>query len=91
MKVGPIPGTAQINPYTQPQRTRQTSGAAAQDTDKVDLDQSACQLEGLLEAAKDVPDVRIDKVEELKRQIEAGEYKPDSKAVAEKLLEQMGL
>jgi len=37
--------------------------------------------------AKEISDIRQDKVDEIKRKIEAGEYKVDAEAVAKKMLE----
>ena len=39
-------------------------------------------------AAMSAPDVRLDKVAALKAKVESGEYTPDSKAIAARLLEQ---
>lgn len=88
MKVGSISSAAQFNPYVEPKRVTPTLGAAAQKTDKLELTASKRQFEVAMKAVRDVPEVRMEKVEAIKRQIEAGTYKVDSKAVAEKILEQ---
>lgn len=57
--------------------------------DKVEISEEARLFQLAMKALKDVPDVREDKVSELKQQIESGTYKPSSKAVAGKILNQV--
>ena len=88
MKVGSIPSAAQLNPYADVKRITQSPGAVSQKTDKLELTGSKQQFQVAMKAARDVPEVRMEKVEAIKTQIEAGTYKVDSRAVAEKILEQ---
>lgn len=87
MKIGSVPRPQQVNPYAEVARKNQVSNASLQSADKVEFSESARQFKTLLRAASDVPDVRTEKVEAIRQQIESGTYKVDSKAVAEKMLE----
>jgi flagellar biosynthesis anti-sigma factor FlgM len=60
--------------------------AAGQD-DKVSLSDRARVLSSARRELGDVNAIRTDKVEELRGKIERGEYRPDLRAVARKLLE----
>ncbi len=46
-----------------------------------------CQLQ-LLQIIQDTPDVRLDKVAKLRKQIEQGCYKVDADRIAERMLEE---
>ena len=90
MKVGSIPHATQVSPYKETTRVAPNPRAGLQEADKLDVNESARQFQVLLKAAKDVPDVRMEKVDAIKKQIDAGAYQVDSKAVAEKILGQLG-
>jgi negative regulator of flagellin synthesis FlgM len=45
------------------------------------------EVQKFKELAKKIPDVRQDKVDEIKKKIESGEYQVDAEAVAKKMLE----
>ncbi len=47
----------------------------------------SAEVQKFKELAKRVPDVRQEKIDEIKKKIESGEYKVDSEAVASKMLE----
>lgn len=67
----------------------QSASQAAQATktgDKVALSPEARLLATTLSTANSAPDVRADKVRELKEQVQAGTYKPDIKKAAANLL-----
>jgi len=55
--------------------------------DKVELSKNGLEIEQLKKTIQEVPDIRIDRVAQLKMQIDAGTYKVDGKAVAEKMLQ----
>ncbi len=57
--------------------------------DKVEISEEARMFQLAMKALKEVPDVREDKVSELKEQIESGTYQPSSKEVASKILNQV--
>jgi len=52
-----------------------------------DEEARASEVKRFKEAAGALPDIRKERIEELKRQIESGEYHADSKAIAEKILD----
>jgi len=45
------------------------------------------EVQRFMELAKGVPDVQQEKIDEIKKKIESGEYKLDANAVASKILE----
>jgi negative regulator of flagellin synthesis FlgM len=89
MKVGSIPHATQVNAYKETARVAPNPRIGFQEADKLDVNESTRQFQVLLKAAQDAPDVRMEKVDAIKKQIEAGTYHVDSKAVAEKLLGQL--
>lgn len=90
MKVDHIASVAPTGNNQGPQRVKPTQESPACERDSLELCQGAEQFEEFLKAAQNVPDVRTDRVESIKRQIESGEYKVDSNATADKILEQLG-
>ncbi|MDR2745271.1 MAG: flagellar biosynthesis anti-sigma factor FlgM [Desulfovibrio sp.] len=67
-------------------------GAASQGGDRVSVSQDALLMTEARRAAQNAPDVREDKVEELRIQVANGTYKPDSRLAAENLIrEEPGL
>ncbi len=57
-------------------------------TDTVELSQTAKELQEAKKQLDTIPDVRMDKVEELKAQIENGTYERNSEEIAEKILKE---
>jgi negative regulator of flagellin synthesis FlgM len=53
---------------------------------QVSLSEDAAVLQRVLEAVKDMPDVRDDLVQAIRAQLEAGTYEVDAEALAERLL-----
>ncbi|MGI6633401.1 MAG: flagellar biosynthesis anti-sigma factor FlgM [Bacillota bacterium] len=62
----------------------QADGAASKD--KVVLSVSQDDLAKVRELTKKLPEMRLDKVEALRKQIESGNYKVDATEVADKML-----
>ncbi|MCS7233109.1 MAG: flagellar biosynthesis anti-sigma factor FlgM [Synergistetes bacterium] len=56
--------------------------------DKVEISSRAVELKIAKDALSKVPDIRKEKVEEIKKLIEEGKYNPDLKQVARKILEE---
>ena len=56
--------------------------------DKVDLSSQSKELNKISEALAAAPDVRAEKVEALKKQVESGQYQVDSDTVAEKMIKE---
>lgn len=55
--------------------------------DKVQLSDKAKEFQVAMNALKEVPDIRKDKVEEIKKQIETGTYRVDSGKIVEKIFD----
>jgi negative regulator of flagellin synthesis FlgM len=62
------------------ERSRQSS------TDKVELSAESKEMQKIYEILKSTPDVRAEKVSELKKQVQEDSYQVDSGAVAEKMI-----
>lgn len=56
--------------------------------DKLEISSRAIELKVAMEALSTLPEVRREKVEELKKLIEEGKYNPDPRQVARKMLEE---
>lgn len=65
---------------------RKAGGAGGQVADTVDLSRNAERLAKANATLRTMPDIRVEKVEELKKQIAAGEYNVSARDVAEKML-----
>jgi flagellar biosynthesis anti-sigma factor FlgM len=65
----------------QNEKVQQVSNSA-----EVNLSDDALAMQRIMQAAHDAPDVRTDLVQEIKGQIEAGNYKADVDNLAAKLL-----
>jgi negative regulator of flagellin synthesis FlgM len=85
------------NPYTNEkikkreptdlQRTQQgTTKSSGETADRVVLSSEARLRGAALQSANEAPDVRRKKVDELKRQVQDGTYKPDLKKAAANLI-----
>ncbi len=73
-------------------KARDKSGQAASrgtaSSDKVTLSQGARLYKAGMEEALNSDEVRTEKVNEIKAQVENGTYKPDSRKIAEKMINQ---
>ncbi|HMK50630.1 MAG TPA: flagellar biosynthesis anti-sigma factor FlgM [Thermodesulfovibrionales bacterium] len=58
-------------------------------SDKVDISGKGKEIAELMAAVNQLPDVRSDKVEAVKKAIESGTYKIDPRKIAEKFLEEI--
>jgi len=64
---------------------RQVGGAATPE-EKVDLSTKAIDIQSLKSAITNLPDVREEKVQELKNRIESGKYNVSGEKIAEKMV-----
>lgn len=64
---------------------RQIGGSAAPE-EKVDLSTKARDIQNLKSAIANLPDVREEKVQELKNRIEGGKYNVSGEKIAEKMV-----
>jgi negative regulator of flagellin synthesis FlgM len=62
--------------------------ASSQQVDRVDLSIRSKELKRIEEVVASAPDVRAERVEALKKLIEDGKYEVDSKALAQKMIEE---
>ncbi|MDR2670157.1 MAG: flagellar biosynthesis anti-sigma factor FlgM [Oscillospiraceae bacterium] len=86
MKIASVPLSAQVNAYGKTGRKASAPRVGSQAPDMVELSQNARPLDEFLRAAQSTPDVRMERVTMLRQQIEAGTYRVEGRAVAEKLL-----
>ena len=56
--------------------------------DKVDLSAQSKEMNKIRDVLKATPDVRTEKVEALKKQVESGQYVVNSNSVAEKMIKE---
>lgn len=78
-----------VSRYANVQKAAPKPAAVETQTDKVDVSASSRSFETALQAVKDAPEVRMDRVQELQEQINNGSYKVDARAVAEKILSEI--
>lgn len=65
------------------------TAAAGQGGDTVNLSGNAERVARMSEALQSIPDIRMERVDEIKKQVAAGEYDVSARAVAEKMLMSM--
>lgn len=88
MKVFNNPQISQVLKTYQKQVDRtEKAGPAAMARDKIEISDQARDFQTAMKAFKELPDIRQDKVEELRSQMESGQYKPSTEAVADKIME----
>lgn len=86
-----------VTPYVQSKvekgESPETAGKAGKASartvagDRVSVSSDAKLVGEAARAAEESPDVRVDRVEALRAQVEAGTYSPDSRRIAEKLVQ----
>ena len=85
MKIGALPAVAMEQYQNNKVRARKTE-AASMGNDSVELSGAARMFEQALAAAGGTPEVRMDRVEAVRKQVAAGTYKIDAAAIAARLL-----
>jgi len=68
-------------------KMKTTQASRVSQTDKVEISSFGRDLQIAKQAVKNAPDVRMDKVEQLKAQIKAGTYDVDAGSFADMLLQ----
>lgn len=95
MKISEIKPQAQTTQYVeQAQKTKQAEKnqtAQSQEvqthqTDRVDLSDQSKEMKKIYTVQQMAPDIRTDKVQEVKKLVEENRYQVDSKAVADKMI-----
>ena len=84
----------QMNPYAKkkvhgadkPEQTTKTDTSSGGGSDKVMLSEEAKLRGAALQSASEAPDVRKERVRELKEKVQNGTYKPDLKKAAANLI-----
>lgn len=84
--VSPIQTTPAARPEPKVARQPQADAAGAR-TDQVDLSPAARALQQLDKAMQESPEVREDRVNELREAIQNGTYQIDPRLIAERLLD----
>lgn len=69
-------------------KTAKTSGLKFEE-DKIEISSQAREIQVAMKALKELPDIREDKVRDIRAQIQSGSYHPTGEDVAEKLLERL--
>ncbi len=67
-------------------KKKSSTGSASED--KVEISSQASELGKLQQQAKASPDIRKDRVEAIKLQLDEGTYRTDSNKIAEKLIDE---
>lgn len=93
MEINPNDNTINIDAYvnniSDKQKTENTSDKTNKNvvkTDTVNISDAAKEIQEVRKELDKIPDVRADKVEQLKNQIENGTYEIKSEEIAEKML-----
>ncbi len=58
------------------------------ENDRLQLSDQASKVGKLVDQIKELPDVRVDKVNDLREQISSGDYNPSSEDIADAILKQ---
>ncbi len=86
-KVSKIYGINPVKPLEEVKRARkQINEKGKSNSDKIQLSSFAKELQVAFSELQNITEVRMEKVQQLKKEIEAGTYNPDLKAVAFKLI-----
>ena len=80
-----VDGKQPEKPGTQP-----VEGKPAPGSDKLQFSNHASEVGKFLDQLKELPDVRAEKVNALREQIAAGEYKPSGTQIADAILKEEG-
>lgn len=87
MKINNVPGAMGVYQQSGARKVAGTQGTARPSKgDGVVLSKEAQQVLALKDKVAQAPEVRQQRIEELRRQIESGTYRPDAKQIAEKML-----
>lgn len=70
----------------QAEREKQAASEQSQAADKVEFSAASRDIQKIQEVLKNTPDVRAEKVQELKSKIESGQYRVDAREIANKMV-----
>ncbi len=88
MKISPINMAGITNRYSTVRKAPAVA-EAAQRSDKVDFSENGKTFASALKAVRQVPEVREDKIAELKGRIESGDYNVSSEDIAKKIMQSL--
>lgn len=83
----PGTGIEPVKKATEADRARKTGEAGSSESDSVLISNKAREMSRVKKILESVPEVRQDKVDKIKGDIEDGTYKFDAKKVAEKMID----
>ncbi len=86
MKIANIGNIQSMMNVYKNQGLKSSESKSASRMDEVQISSEALDFQTVLNAAKNIPDIRQDKVNELKQQIDSGTYRVDAHKIAEKML-----
>lgn len=86
MKIANIGNIQSMMNVYKNQGLKTNESKSASRMDEVQISSEALDFQTVLNAAKNIPDIRQDKVNELKQQIDSGTYRVDAHKIAEKML-----
>lgn len=86
MNINPINPNIAINSYNK-NVSRKSSGTNHEESDKLELSKEAVSFMKLIESAKNSQDIRTDKVNKIKAQIDEGKYNISNNDLAKKFAE----
>jgi negative regulator of flagellin synthesis FlgM len=81
--IQPVPNTKNINNAVSIEKPKSTDR-----TDNMEVSANAQLVQKAIQKAKEIPDIREEKVKELAAKIDAGEFVIDSNTIAKKMLGQ---
>ncbi|MBU5427815.1 flagellar biosynthesis anti-sigma factor FlgM [Tissierella pigra] len=73
--------------YNENHSVKKVKDKNTNDKDQVKLSEQAVEFQYALKKVKEVEEIRTEKVENIKKQIQTGTYKIDGKKIAEKIIE----
>ncbi|AOT70031.1 flagellar biosynthesis anti-sigma factor FlgM [Geosporobacter ferrireducens] len=76
-----------LNVYRKNTESVCRSGKTAQEKDKVEISEQARAFQVAYNAYKKLPEVRTDKVEEITKKIQSGNYNPSAEEIAESMFD----
>jgi flagellar biosynthesis anti-sigma factor FlgM len=78
------PGNEQIRPESE--SSTATTASSRPTSDQVNLSDRGATIRKLIDQSAQLPDVRQDRIDSLKGQIESGSYKPSATDIAEAII-----
>ena len=87
MKINPIHVQTVAKAYQKPATKLETKALSGFESDKIEISQEAKLQQAAMRAVKQLPEIREEKVSEIKQQIKDGKYKPTADQIIEKMLQ----